>query len=275
MLAPPPAPDPVRPRDPSLVPGPTPALAPRPTPEHCPSRTRSGPAPPPPPHLRPPPRQHSLRAERNRAEPRAERRPLQQWSPGAGPPPPPPQQDSGSGSDLSSGSARSSSRRQAAAGLEHRAGAYAPPAPLRSAPGGARRSGPAPRPMGREPRAGGGAGETKEGAGPRRGGAAGQLAPESAAQTRRAERIVRSESAQQAMLTPNPKLRFVGLACITERVTEAQGARSAAAPSHTVSLFTHPSFIHSTNIFTAQRICFGVEANLALPRRTRDLSGSL
>ncbi|XP_032251409.1 LOW QUALITY PROTEIN: skin secretory protein xP2 [Phoca vitulina] len=36
------------------------------------------------------------------------------------------------------------------------AGAHAPPAPLRSAPSGAQRSGPAPRPMGREQRAGGG-----------------------------------------------------------------------------------------------------------------------
>ncbi|XP_026959856.1 uncharacterized protein [Sagmatias obliquidens] len=51
----------------------------------------------------------------------------------------------------------SSCRREVATGLRQRAGALAPPAPLRPAPGGARRSGPAPQPMERELSAEGGA----------------------------------------------------------------------------------------------------------------------
>ncbi|XP_020956465.1 uncharacterized protein LOC102159659 [Sus scrofa] len=50
---------------------------------------------------------------------------------------------------------------ESAAGLGDGAGALTPPAQLRPAPGGARRSGPAPRPMGRAPRGGGGAWRNK------------------------------------------------------------------------------------------------------------------
>lgn len=50
---------------------------------------------------------------------------------------------------------------ESAAGLGDGAGALTPPAQLRPAPGGARRSGPAPRPMGRAPRRGGGAWRNK------------------------------------------------------------------------------------------------------------------
>eukprot|EP00070_Physeter_catodon_P041480 XP_028348374.1 proline-rich protein HaeIII subfamily 1 [Physeter catodon] len=58
-------------------------------------------------------------------------------------------------------SARSSCRREVATGVGQRAGALAPPAPLRPAPGGARRSGPAPQPMERELREEGGAWRNK------------------------------------------------------------------------------------------------------------------
>ena len=50
---------------------------------------------------------------------------------------------------------------ESAAGLGDGAGALTPPARLRPAPGGARRSGPAPRPMGRASRGGGGAWRNK------------------------------------------------------------------------------------------------------------------
>lgn len=95
------------------------------------------------------------RARRSRAARRAGVAATMEPRGGAASQPSQPVSRSGSGSV--SRSARSSCRRDVATELGQRAGALAPPAPLRPAPGGARRSGPAPQPMERELSAEGGA----------------------------------------------------------------------------------------------------------------------
>uniref|UniRef100_A0A8C7AI98 Uncharacterized protein n=1 Tax=Neovison vison TaxID=452646 RepID=A0A8C7AI98_NEOVI len=166
-----PAPDPVQPRDPRPLPGPTPALALSPTPDPCRSRTRS---------VRPRRLTSGHRLGGTRSGPN-ETEPSTWRSRG--------RRNNGAlgrgrlRRSLSPTPARDRTRAPApcreAAGARLRPGwstaqaHTSRPAPLRPAPGGAQNSGPAPRPMGRESRAGGGAGETKVGAGPRRGGAAG------------------------------------------------------------------------------------------------------
>lgn len=112
---------------------------------------------------------------------------------------------------------------ESAAGLGDGAGALTPPAQLRPAPGGARRSGPAPRPMGRAPRGGGGAGETKGGgAGPRRGGAAGSLRGRSGEELAPRPNQVRPgkaglsdrlEFAQQDVFKPGTQIDRIGPLC--------------------------------------------------------------
>ncbi|TEA25095.1 hypothetical protein DBR06_SOUSAS6010079, partial [Sousa chinensis] len=149
--------DPVRPRDlrPAVGPSPSPG-----------THVRRGPppGPAPPPAASPqaasraaltPCRRCPGRARRSRAARRAGVAATMEPRGGAASQPSQPVSRSGSGSV--SRSARSSCRREVATGLRQRAGALAPPAPLRPAPGGARRSGPAPQPMERELSAEGGA----------------------------------------------------------------------------------------------------------------------
>ncbi|XP_032489136.1 proline-rich protein HaeIII subfamily 1 [Phocoena sinus] len=149
--------DPVRPRDlrPAVGPSPSPG-----------THVRRGPppGPAPPPAASPqaasraaltPCRRCPGRARRSRAARRAGVAATMEPRGGAASQPSQPVSRSGSGSV--SRSARSSCRREVATGLGQRASALAPPAPLRPAPGGARRSGPAPQPMERELSAEGGA----------------------------------------------------------------------------------------------------------------------
>lgn len=224
----------------------------------------------PPPHLRPPPPQRSVlaggaRAERRGAAQPAEPRPLQQWSPGAGPPPPPPQPGSGSGSGSRSreqpparGCGRTRARRRRICP------ARAPPLRPRRRPA---LRGPPPGQWGGSCAEGRGWEKQREVGRGCRGGAAGPAgkrdrgAAPSAAQSRpvpEAARNVRLGSAQRAVLIPNPELEFVGLACCTERETEAQEA-SPIVP------FLRSSFILPTVTAAGMCVRSGAEANAALP----------
>lgn len=248
--------DPVRPRDlrPAVGPSPSPG-----------THVRRGPPPGPAPSPAASPQAASRaaltpcrrcpgRARRSRAARRAGVAATMEPRGGAASQPSQPVSRSGSGSV--SRSPRSSCRREVATGLRQRAGALAPPAPLRPAPGGARRSGPAPQPMERELSAGGGACRNKG----RWGGAVPGLGcwvprgpdperPDSRSNPVRpgeAGRKVHLESAQQAVLIPNPELKFIGLACFTEWETEAQGARPPAPHVTKSHSLVHLLFIKQT-----------------------------
>lgn len=191
-----------------------------------------------PPHLRPPPRQRSLlvrgaRAEWSGAAQPAEPRPPQQWRPGAGLPPLPPRPLSVSGSG--SGSRSRSTEQQPARGCGRTRGQRRRICPARAPPPRPRRrpvfQGPPPDQWRGSCAEGRGREEQREVGRGCRGGAAGPAgrrdrgAAGSAAKSRpipEAELHVHSEFAQQAVLIPNPELRFVGLAS----QTRGRGSRS-------------------------------------------------